>query len=147
MFAKQITKDVEVGTEIVTVRKLSGKTLQKAREAKRSEQVSNMRELGAEMIRAFREEREKLAAVKPEALPIPPKEPTREELEKTRKDSFSEYDRDTVLVAGISKWTAKVPVSPENIADLDEESATKLHNEILDLSLAPVNTAEIAGKD
>jgi hypothetical protein len=147
MFAKQITKDVQVGEETVTIRKLSGKSLQKARESKRSETVQNMRDLGAEMIRAFREEREKLKEVKAEALPIPAKEPTKEELEKARKESFNEYDRDTVLVQGIARWTAKVPVNPENIADLDEETAVLLHNEILDLSVAPVNTAEIAGKD
>lgn len=147
MFAKQVTKDVEVGEEIVTIRKLSGKKLQLAREVRRGEQVSNMRELGAEMIRAFREEKEKMAAAKPEALPIPAQEPSLEEKQKARRDSFSEYDRDTVLVSGIAKWTAKVPVNPENIADLDEETAQKLHDEILDLSVAPVNTAEIAGKD
>lgn len=148
MFAKQVTKDVEVGSEIVTIRKLSGVSLQKAREAKRVEQVQNMREIGAEMIRAFREEREKAAAAtRPDALPIPAKEPTIEELQKARKESFTEYDRNTVLVAGIARWTAKVPVNPENIADLDEETAQLLHNEILDLSVAPVNTAEVSGKD
>jgi hypothetical protein len=143
MFAKQVTKDVAVGEEIVTVRKLSGKTLQKARDARRVEQVQNMRDIGAEMIKAFREEREKVAQARPEALPIPAKEPTKEELEKARKDSFADYDRDTVLVAGVVRWTAKVPVNSENIADLDEESATLLHNEILDLSVQPVNTEEL----
>jgi hypothetical protein len=148
MFAKTVTKDVEIGDEIVTVRKLSGKKLQQAREVKRGEQVQNMRDLGAEMIRAFREERDKqTVALKAEALPIPAKELTLEELTKARKDSFSEYDRDTVLVAGISKWTHKNPVNPENIADLDEETAQKLHSEILDLSIAPVNTAEISKND
>ena len=152
MFAREVVKDVEVGKEIVTIRKLSGKTLQKARDAKRGEQVQNMREMGAEMIKAFREEREKIVAATstntvPEALPIPAKEPTTEEKIKARKDSFSEYDRDQVLVAGIAKWTAAVPVNTDNIAELDEESADLLHEEILDLSVAPVNTTEISGKD
>jgi hypothetical protein len=153
MFARETLKDVEVkgsdenSPEIVTVRKLSGKTLQKARDAKRGEQVSNMREMGAEMIRAFREEREKAAvSTKQDALPIPVKEPTLDELQKARKASFSEYDRDQVLVAGIAKWTPTIPVNPENIAELDEETANLLHEEILDLSVAPANLAEVSGK-
>jgi hypothetical protein len=152
MFAKQITKEVAVGPETVTIRKLSGRSLQKAREAQRSTQVQNVREIGPEMIKAFRAERAEAdaAAAKPEEAPIV--ELTQEDLDKARKASFAEFDRDVVLVAGIVSWTAKdaknkaIPVNEANIGELDEETSQLLHDEILDLSLAPVNADEVTGK-
>jgi len=149
MFAKQIQKEVVVGPEIVVVRKLSGRSLQKARDNARSAQVQNVREIGPEMIRAFREEKAEAAA---EQILEPIVEPTKEELLKARRASFLAYDQFTVLVAGVVSWTAKdkgkpVPVNVESLGELDEETSILLFEEILDLSVAPINAEEVSGKD
>jgi hypothetical protein len=152
MFAKQIQKEVTVGEEIVKIRKLSGKSLQKAREAQRSSQVQNVREIGPEMIKAFRAEKAEAEAKAAEPVVETITEPTKEELAAARKASFAEFDRETVLVGGIVSWTAKdeknkaIPVNADNIGELDEETSELLHNEILDLSLPPVNAEELTGK-
>lgn len=151
MFAKQIQREVTVGEETIKIRKLSGKSLQKAREAARSSQVANVREIGPEMIKAFRTEKAEAQAKAGEPVVEIITELTKEELEKARKASFAEFDRDTVLVAGIVSWTAKeknkaIPVNVDNIGELDEETSELLHNEILDLSLAPINADELTGK-
>jgi hypothetical protein len=148
MFAKQIQKDVKVGDETVTVRKLSGKTLNAARASRRAEQVQSMRDIGADLIKAFREGRD-VAKEEREAAKVAataPADPTPDMLAKARKATFDDYDRDVVLVAGIVRWTAKTPCTPENIGDLDEESRLLLSDEILDLSVAPINIAEVQGK-
>ena len=149
MFAKQIQKEVVVGEEIVVIRKLSGRSLQKARDEQRSAQVQNVREIGPEMIKAFRAEK---AEEKTDPAPFEiVVQPTTEELEKARKASFSEYDRVVVLNSGIVSWTAKdqgkaVPVNAETIDELDEVISNLLHEEILDISVSPINADVLAGK-
>lgn len=150
MFAKQIVKDVKVGEDTVTVRKLSGKTLDKARVARRADQVQSMRDIGAELIKAFREGKES-AKSEVVALTAAPPEPTPEELSAARRETFGDYDRDTVLYAGIVRWTAKldgksVPLNPEAIDDLTEEESKLIFDEILDLSVPVSNAAEVQGK-
>jgi hypothetical protein len=147
MFAKQIQKDVKVGEDTVVVRKLSGKTLGKARGAKRADQVQSMRDIGADLIKAFQEGKKandpKVQEVEVAAA-VP--EPTPEEMEKARKATFSDYDQEIVLNAGIVRWTAKEPVNADSIGDLDEESAKILFTAILDLSVSALDAAEVSGK-
>lgn len=148
MFAKLEQRDVKVGEETVTIRKLSGKVLGRARVARRADQVQSMRDIGADLIKAFREGRD---AAKEEreaarAASVAPPEPSAEELAKARRLTFDDYDREIVLTAGIVRWTAKVAVNAESIGDLDEETAKLLSDEILDLSVPQVNQAEVQGK-
>jgi hypothetical protein len=146
MFAKQIQKDVKVGEDTVVVRKLSGKTLGKARVAKRADQVQSMRDIGADLIKAFQEGRKTESKVQEVEVAAAAPEPTPEELEKARKATFSDYDQEIVLNAGIVRWTAKEPVNADSIGDLDEESAKILFTAILDLSVSALDAAEVSGK-
>jgi hypothetical protein len=152
IFAKQYQKEVQVGDETVVVRKLSGRSLDKARAARRTDQVQGIRELGAELIKAFREGKE-AAGIEPApvAEPVEPVELTPEEKAKARKAAFDDYDKYVVLQGGVVSWTAKidgkpVPVNAESIEGLDAETVTVLFEAIMDMSL-PIDAEAVKGKD
>lgn len=151
MFAKQYQKEVVVGDDSVIVRKLSGRSLDKARVARRTDQVQSIRELGADLIKAFREGKEAAGIeTKPAESVAEPVELTPEEKATARKAAFEDYDKYIVLQGGIVSWTAKidgkpVPVNPESIDGLDAETVAVLFDAILDLSL-PVDAETAKGK-
>ena len=127
MFASQITKEVVLdGDERVTVRKLSALTLDRARAARQADQAKTLRNYGGELLKAIRSESLDDVA---EAVAARRADPAAR-----RKAHYDEFDRETVLNAGIVSWTADRKVNPESIGDLDEPSAQKLHEEIVDLS-------------
>jgi len=152
MFAKQHQKEVQVGDDTVVIRKLSGRSLDKARAARRTDQVQGIRELGAELIKAFREGKEAAGVAEPApAEPAEPAELTPEEKAKARKAAFDDYDKYVALQGGVVSWTAKidgkpVPVNPESIEGLDAETVAVLFDAIMDLSL-PADAESARGKD
>lgn len=135
LFASQVTKDIVRGEDTITIRKLSGKSLQKAREGRSMDQTSYLRHLGAELFRVLRSEALDEAAKKLEAMKEA-KTP-----EERRKARYGEYDRDLVLNAGILRWSCG-DLTPDRVADLPEEDAQALHEAILDLSLPPLDASE-----
>ncbi len=141
MFAvktKPVTvKDEELGEIVVTIRKLSGSSLEKAAVNRGIVQAAYFRALGAPFLRDLSspqaEEAKKILADEkkdPAAL---------------RKARYAQYDRDSVLIAGIERWSCedKFPKSPESIAKLDEDAAQDLHEAILDYSLPPITLEEV----
>jgi len=139
MFASRITKNVDVqdgdGVVIVTVQKLSGRSLQKAREQRSAAQLASLRGASKDMLAMFRSpELDVLAAqVKRQT----------EDAQARAQARYNEFDREAVLNAGIVRWSCedRIKLSPEAVADLDEDTAQKLHAEILDLSLPPLDPA------
>lgn len=140
MFASQVKKVVDVPDTDpvvrVTIRKLNHRSLDKARQARRGEDIAETRSLGGDLFRAITEFREgKLD----------------DELAQRRKDKrdarYREFDRDTVLQAGIESWTAAEKVT-DGIGDLDEPTADFLFRAIVDLSApAPAEVEEAQAKD
>lgn len=140
MFASRITRDVDVqdgeSVVVVTVQKLSGNALQDAREARGAAQLASLRGASKELLQVFRSSdldaaAEKLAAQRrAEAADIVVRARAR----------YAEYDRGTVLKAGIVRWSVG-EVTHERVADLDEEASQKLHEAILDLSLPSLDPA------
>lgn len=173
LFASRVQKDVKVELgpeeyEIVTIRKLSGRSLEKAAEARRMEVINTVKVYGIEMMKLARAEAaDRLAEMKgekpieaPKPVEVPkPVEPEPEltpeqkaaKLKAMQEARYSDYDRQLVLQAGIVRWTAKerdgsdTPVTPDNIADMDEQASVKLFREILDLSLPPLE--DVTGKN
>lgn len=138
MFASKVTKEVELdGGERVTVRKLSYAALDRARDARSSAGARSLRDFGGDIVKVLRSDEftqvKKEREEKPEAL---------------KAARYAAFDRGTVLQAGIVSWTADVKLSPEAIEDLDEPSAQKLHEAIIDESLPSldVKAAEAQGK-
>jgi len=124
MFASKITKEVEVGDERVTVRKLSYAALDRAREVRARDGAVSLRNYGGELVKVFRSEEFAEAKAKQAADP--------------RAARYNAFDRGTVLVAGIASWTVG-DVTPERIGDLDDESAQLIFEAIVDLSLPPLD--------
>ena len=141
MFASRVTKDVVLNDGdldvTVTVQKLSARALEKAREARTVSQAAPLRAMGGDILKAMRSESMDEAAASLRAK--------RATLEGAKKERYDAHDRFTVLQSGIVRWRgADLPaVSQESIEDLDEDSAQKLHEEILDLSLPPIDPAEL----
>jgi hypothetical protein len=123
MFASRTKKQIQVGAGeeagTVTIRKLSAKSLDKARMARQSVAAALTSQFGADLIRAFRE----TAAMKPQEVPGVEDPEAR----------YAQYDRETVLLQGIESWTFKEALTA-GIPDLDEESSELLFREIVDLS-------------
>ena len=145
MFASRVTKNVVLNDgdfEVtVTIQKLSARALEKAREARTISQAAPLRAMGGEILRAVRDESSLDEASK--ALKA-----KRATLEGAKKERYDAHDRALVLQAGIVRWASSMPdlkrLSPDAIDDLDEESAQKLHEEIIDLSLPPIDEEELA---
>lgn len=137
MFASKVTSQVVFPDGVVNIRKLSAMSLEKAQAARQITVSQLSRSMGPELIRAFNSpEVEEAAKNRPK--------PTPEEKHKAR---YAGYDRQLVLQAGVVSWTYQkddgTPLKvSEGLADVDEESAEKLHEAILDLSLPPITEAE-----
>lgn len=134
MLAAKITGKVDLGWTVVNIRALSGKSLRKAGEARQITAAQNAKSWGGELVQIFskadtpegKAEREKKAA-DPEAR-------------------YNHYDRESVLIAGVTGWD-----SEEKLTNLDEqltdEDAEKVHRAIIDLSLPTKAEAEAALKN
>jgi hypothetical protein len=170
MFSSRTQSDVKVQVgpgetefEVVTIRKLSGVSLDKAQEAKRIDAIQTVKAYGAELLGLARgraeELKERIAERKaqqpapvviPEAViePEPETEEAKAKRLKERQEArYEQYDRQLVLQAGIVRWTVKdASVNPDNIADLDADIANQLHRAILDLSLPAVDVEDARSK-
>jgi len=147
MFASRVTKEVEVEDDgkpvVVTIQKLSARSLEKAREAKSAAQLAAMRAGGKEMWSGLRSA--EVDAVAEKIAEKRAKQAT--DLKAQRQARYDAHDRDHILRAGIVRWTAerrlKDPDDEQDaIGDLDEQTAQKLHEAILDLSLPPLDPVE-----
>lgn len=133
MFASKVTDAVVLdGGERVTIRKLNHSALDLAREARSSRGAKSLRDFGGDILRVLRsEEFVDMKKAREEAGP-----------EALRAARYAAFDRSVVLQAGIQSWTSEVKVTPEAIDDLDEPSAQKIHEAIVDLSLPPIDPAK-----
>lgn len=114
-------KDDDGQDVAIVVRKLSARELKEAAKKHTSTQLEDARNLGPELIQAFRD------ATK--AAPDP--------------DRFAGYDVDTVLGYGIKSWGGE-KLSEEQRADLDSETTDRVYREILTLSVPTAEEAEAA---
>lgn len=142
MFASRITKDIDIqdgdSVVVVHVQKLSGRALQNARDARSTAQLAALRGASKDMLAMIRSPELDAAA---EAVAAKRKAEAADPKLRT-KARYGEYDRWTVLTAGIVRWSADVPL-PAGVDDLDEPAAQTLHEAILDLSLPPLDPAVI----
>lgn len=149
MFASRVQRDITVkvgdpedaaylgADEIaVTIRKLSGASLDKARIQAAITQAAPLRALGADLLKGIQS-----SAVDEAAKALAAKKST---LEGRKTARYAAYDRETVLVQGVVRWSCedKAKLNPQNLADLDEDAAQKIHEAVLDLSLPPLDPAE-----
>lgn len=136
MFASQCKKPVVIDDDTYTIRKLSHRSLDKARDAFMAGSAVAAKRLGGEMVRAYQEAAQSGAQQK-----------LREKDKADPKARYSTYDKPYVLQAGIDSWTCERPLSPDAVDDLDEATAQKLFEDILEYSLPPATKEEIEVKE
>lgn len=143
-FVKNLTTVIHVEGGTVTVGKLSAKSLDKAREA---EQINSARRVGQMSEGAVRglfgtpEARQAAADMAAGRKP---------DYETAKRARYGQYDRGLVLLQGIRSWTFDEPPGQDPADQVDDETAQKIHEGILDFSLRPLDPAEYEtarGKD
>ena len=120
-----ITRSVDLPNddgESAVIRKLSHRKLAEASSKQQSQGIGFMRELGAELMKALKnEDSQKI-----------------DRLQKTQEASLSNYHRDTILEKGIVSWTLTPGIGDTNrsevIGELDEPTAAFLAEAIFTFS-------------
>ena len=120
-----ITKSVDLPHdegESAVIRKLSHRKLSEAATKQQSQGIGFMRELGAELMQALRnEDADKL-----------------DRIQKTQEASLSNYHRDTLLEKGVVSWTLVPGIGDTNrtevLGELDEPTAAFLAEQIFEFS-------------
>lgn len=133
MFATQTTKVVEFSDGAVTIQKLSWRSLGNARQARASDQAAGLRNIGGDILKALRSE-----AIEDLSKQLKAKSASEDERRLAR---YADFDRGAVLVAGIKAWTYG-DLTPALVDQIEEDRAERLHHEILDLSLPPLDQAK-----
>jgi hypothetical protein len=106
----------------VTIQKLAGRQLEKAKEASLATSIEGLKRLGGP---AFQQE---LGALGDPAQ-------TAALVAAAQADPLNGYDRYVVLQRGIVAWTYEVPLTPAAIEDLSDEALEFLARAILALTL------------
>jgi len=122
MFASRITATVDTPSTPsykVTIRALSGRAKERCQQATLQKAASMVQSMGgAKMLEQIQQMGgEKAVEEQAEA-----------------KDPSAGFDTDQVLIDGVVSWSAKEPVTPDTLADLEGETSTFLVREILRLS-------------
>jgi hypothetical protein len=120
-----ITRSVDLPNddgESAVIRKLSHRKLAEAATKQQSQGIGFMRELGAELMQALKnEDSQKI-----------------ERLQKTQEASLSNYHRDTILEKGVVSWTLTPGIGDTNrsevLGELDEPTAAFLAEQIFQFS-------------
>jgi len=129
IFASYVTRTVPLPFDephTVTIQKLSGRDVARAKDkAREVRSVSSL-----QLVQAMGG-----AAVVADVAGLDQSSAVAAELERRRADPAQVYDRPTVLEKGVTAWTYTEPLTPDRLADLDEQAADFLFHAILDLTL------------
>ena len=63
------------------------------------------------------------------------------------KNPAAAFDKDQVLMDGVVSWTAKEPVTPDTLGDLEGDTSDVLFKEILRLSNVPVTADDVTKQE
>ena len=125
IFARLTTKVVDLpfdAPNTVTIRKLSGSQIRKARRAEMLESLDFVARLGG--LKAFQKELDSLGDQKE----------IDDAVKKEREKLAQGFDRDRILQYGVVAWTYAEPITEETLMELTEEASDFLVHEILALT-------------
>lgn len=124
MFVTRKRKEIEInggeanGGVTVEIQAVTSKVLKKASTKAQLDNMEQFRELGgAKML-------DELKAMSPDDV----------EREKRAIDPLTGFDRQTLLQAGVIRWTAEEALTPDNLAVLEADVEDTLAREVLRLS-------------
>lgn len=123
-FASKVTKTIPIPFDPpheVTLRKLSGRHLQKARDAFMAEMFRGIQERGGANVQ------KEMAALwdNPEA---------KQQIETAQTDPLAGLDKYTLARLGIERWSYDEPVSEQAVDDLDDEAVAFFATETMRLT-------------
>lgn len=124
--------------EWMEFRKLSWKQLQDAREARQEAVFGKVKQMGSEVMGALPKTCRRCGEEKHDG-PCPPAE---QRADASAADPTNEYDRDTLLHAGIVQWSYEEGVTDATIDELDEPTAAWAHAEIVAYNTVPKGEAQ-----
>lgn len=123
--------------EWMEFRKPASRVVREARQIVESEGRRGVRDFGAEIVKAFTSGDDDEKAIR-----------RARQLEAAQEYDIGQFDRDKLLTSAIVRWSyvdpvAKEPieVTPQNIADLDEETARWAHQFVVDMMKPPSKEA------
>lgn len=110
-----------------TIKKLNWKQLERAREVRSDKGAANMRSMGGDIVKAFRE----IATV-----PTPATK-TEGQAAPAKRDRSNTYDVETVLRDGVVSLSYFEKFKADDVLDLDEQTARFLFDSILNYAGVP----------
>jgi hypothetical protein len=129
VLTKNVTRRVDIPHEpgqFMTFRQLSWVQLAEAEQARSSQVLRNLHDMGPELMTALQ------GAQSPQQNATP---------QPAQQDAKDRLDQATVLKYGIAGWSYEEPVTPENVALLDVTTAKWALDEILHLGAPPLDAA------
>lgn len=123
-FASQVEKMIPIPFDLpneVTIKKLPGRHLEKAKNAFLASLVAGVQERGG-------------AQVQKEMQDLWNDPKAAEQVEQIKADPLNGYDKYVLIEHGLVTWTYRQQVSAESIGDLDEDMVDWLAREILKLT-------------
>ena len=135
MFSSKITKEVKTPSTpsyTVTIKALSGRAKERCQQATIGKAAEMMQSVGG-------------AAIFEQIRQMGGEQAVKDQVEE--RDPKAAFDREQTLIDGVVKWSAKPPVTPETLNDLEADTADFLFVEILRLSKIPISEDDIATQD
>ena len=135
MFASRVTKDIKTPSTpsyTVTIRALSGRAKERCQQATLTKAASMVEQMGG-------------AAVLEQIQKLGGEKAVKDEVED--KTPAAAFDKDQVLMDGVVSWTAKEPVTPDTLGDLEGDTSDVLFKEILTLSNVPVTADDVTKQE
>lgn len=135
MFSSKVTKEVKTPSTpsyTVTIKALSGRAKERCQQATIGKAAELMQSVGG-------------AAIFEQIRQMGGEQAVKDEVEE--RDPKAAFDREQTLIDGVVKWSAKIPVTPDAINDLEAETADFLFVQILRLSKVPINAEDITTQD
>ena len=135
MFSSKVTKEVKTPSTpsyTVTIKALSGRAKERCQQATIGKAAEMMQSVGG-------------AAIFEQIRQMGGEQAVKDQVEE--RDPKAAFDREQTLIDGVVKWSAKPPVTPETLNDLEADTADFLFVEILRLSKIPISEDDIATQD
>lgn len=135
MFSSKVTKEVKTPSTpsyTVTIKALSGRAKERCQQATIGKAAEMMQSVGG-------------AAIFEQIRQMGGEQAVKDQVEE--RDPKAAFDREQTLIDGVVKWSAKPPVTPETLNDLEADTADFLFVEILRLSKIPISEDDIAKQD
>jgi len=125
IFASRSQQTIDVPFDpphTVTIQKLAGRHVEQARQEQMVASMAYVKRVGG------------IAEFRKEVATVGDADAVARQVAAVQRDPARQYARSVVLEKGITAWSYDEPLTPDTIADLDDQAADWLFHAILDLT-------------